>query len=431
MNITPFSPSMILLISVFNLVSPAFASTGMDESDAMQMTTHFNDLTGVACDSSAQYCAAVGVITHPHQIDHAVYTTSNGGIKWSQGLILPHPDQEDPIEEPKNSGQIIMQIRCDTTGQHCLIAGSTRIANQSKVSTYTSHDGGQTWSLPTLLSYPEPQKQTLIDDYPFLRLKCSANNNACILASNTVLGNQAVPIMFTTQDGGENWSTAKLNIPTNANDSTQVGIQVLDIGCDQSGSFCTALTKTTSLDEKNNEDTFKPESLIYSTHDGGITWSDPKPLVFNQNPNLDSNDITRDVLHIMSCDRSSGLRCIALGAHSTLDEKNIQSTTTHAYLTQNGGLSWQDTTEIPDSDATHTNIFTALTCDVNNRFCAAVGMSIDEDGDKDFPIIYTTIDSGQTWQKKPFTPPNDALSLMLDVFCSDDAAFCHAVGLFL
>ena len=432
MKIVRLSQSIILFASVFNFVSPAWATVKVDESDAMQITTHFNDLTGVACDNTAQYCVAVGVINHPEQIDHVVYTTNNGGVKWSQGYTLTHPDNEDRIEEPKNSGQAIMQIRCDASGQNCLIAGSTQIANQSKLMTYTSHDGGLTWSTPTLLSYPEPQKQTLTEDYPFLRLKCNANNTDCVLISNTMIDNQAVPAIFTTQNGGETWSSSQLNMPLNSDDSTQKGIQLLDLGCDQTGVFCTALANTTFSNEKNMENNFLPESLIYSTHDSGLTWSDAKSLVLTPNAYSDSEqNSNRDVLRILSCDRSTGLRCIALGARAVIDEHQNISTTTHAYLTKNGGLSWQDTTEISASDATHTNVFTALNCDVNNRFCSAVGMSVDEDGDKDFPIIYTSIDGGLTWQKKAFTPPNGALSLMLDVFCSDDAAFCHAVGVIL
>ncbi|MGV3740623.1 MAG: hypothetical protein ACO1N3_04985 [Gammaproteobacteria bacterium] len=429
MEIARFSQFMILLSTVLNFISPAFAGTTIDESDAMQITTNFNNLTGIACDSTAQYCVSVGVISQAHQIDHVVYTTSNGGIKWSKGFMLPHPNGEDPIEEPKNSNQNIMQIRCDTSGQNCLIAGATSIAKQSQLVTYTTHDGGQTWTAPNLLSYPKAQKQILTDDYPFLRLKCSANLNWCVLASNTIMEKKTIPVVFTTQNGGESWSSAILNAPTNANGTNlKEGLQMLDLGCDQSGLFCTALT--TNMKDQYSAESTPPLSLIYSTHDGGITWSDAKPLMLNQTANSDPI-ASEDVLHILSCDRSSGLRCIALGVHYSTDEKKITTANTHAYLTKNGGLSWQDTTAIPSTDTTHMNIFTSLHCDVSNRFCAAVGMSVDQDGDKDFPIIYTTIDGGQTWQKKTFTSPNDALNLMLDVFCSDDAAFCHAVGIVL
>lgn len=429
MKIARFSQCIILLSTVLNFVTPALAATEVDESDAMQITTNFNDLTGIACDSTAQYCVSVGVVLQAHQIDHVVYTTSNGGIKWTQGFALPHPNGEDPIEEPKNSNQNIMQIRCDTSGQNCLIAGATSIAKQSQLVTYITHDGGQTWTSPKLLSYPDAQKQILTDDYPFLRLKCSANLNWCVLASNTIMEKQTIPAIFTTQNGGESWSSAMLNTPANATGTnSKEGLQMLDLGCDQSGLFCTALT--TNIKDQANAESAPPMSLIYSTHDGGITWSDAKPLMLSQTANPDPIASTQDVLHILSCDRSSGLRCIALGVQYSADA-NPATANTHAYLTKNGGLSWQDTTAIPSSDATHMNIFTSLHCDVSNRFCAAVGMSVDEDGDKDFPIIYTTIDGGQTWQKKPFTSPNDALSLMLDVFCSDDAAFCHAVGVVL
>ena len=106
-------------------------------------------------------------------------------------------------------------------------------------------------------------------------------------------------------------------------------------------------------------------------------------------------------------------------------------TQTHAYVTKNGGMTWEDTSLLPSPDSALYHTFLALHCDISNRFCAAVGvlLSIDEQQhDVLQHLIYTTIDAGQTWQKKPFTPPSEGHSMMLDVFCSEDAALCHTVG---
>lgn len=280
----------------------------------------------------------------------------------------------------------------------------------------------------------------LAEDYHALRLKCSANANWCVLATNIVANDQHIPAFFTTQNSGDTWSPAALlNVPENKTLNPPQGLDVLDLGCDQSGLFCTALTHAV---EKENYDPnmpnvpFTPTSLIYSTHDGGITWSDAKPFKQTQSNSQEPVESKYDVPSLLSCDRL-GLSCIALGPRYTIESTEhsttISGNNTHAYLTQNGGLSWQHTTELLPGNSTDTNVFTALDCDISNRFCAAVGFSFDEQVETDnvVPIIYTTIDSGQTWQKRPFTPPADALSIMLDVFCSEDAALCHTVGMFL
>ena len=432
MKITQFVPSLVLLAGGL-YTTIALSTTNLNnESDAMQITTHFNNLTGIACDSSGQSCVSVGVIHHLISLDRMVYTTSNGGITWSQGTVLAHVPNEDPIPDPTESSQNFMTVRCNTTGQDCLIVGTTSISKKLAVITYTSHDGGQNWSLP---QFYQPEEPNLVDDYPVLRLKCNANANSCILAINSSFNKQSSPTIFTTKNGGETWdTTTPFIIPPTA----PAGITLLDLGCDQSGLFCTALTSSAESDTSGNNTPlpFTPISFIYSTHDGGVTWSDAKPLMLTQPNTQEVVESKTDVPNLLSCD-PSGLSCIALGNHyiveTTENSTTLTSNNTHAYITKNGGLRWQDTTEILSSDPKFTNIFTALHCDISNRFCAAVGFATNDDTETDVftPIIYTTIDSGQTWQKKSFTPSPDILSLMLDVFCSEDAALCHAVGYFL
>ncbi len=435
MKIARLLPIWVLLVGGLHSI------VAWSESDAMQITTHFNNLTGIACDSSGQSCISVGVTHHTNTLDHVVYTTSNGGITWSQATLLSHPDQnEDSVANPTDSSQNFMTIRCNTTGQDCVIAGTTSIGNHSNVFTYTSHDAGQSWSKPQLLSLsPVSEDQNLADEYPFIRLKCNTSATSCILATNTTSKTQQIPRLFTTQNGGESWSAATpLTIPTSAPN----GITILDLACDHSGLFCTAVTSTAESNNSLQDITtpLTPTAFIYSTHDSGISWSDPKPLMLTRQNNEELIQSTNDILSILSCD-PSGLSCIGLGTlYITETSENLEKTTTtvtgnntHAYLTKNGGLSWQDTAEIVDSDPKLVNAFTALHCDISNRFCAAVGFATNEDTESDqfIPIIYTTIDSGHTWQKKTFTPSPDILSLMLDVFCSEDAALCHAVGFFL
>lgn len=434
MDIVRLLQGFILLSGGFGLSIPCLALSGYNESDAMQITTHFNDLTGIACDNTAQYCVAVGAIAYQHTLDHRVYTTGDGGVTWSQGVSLIHPKFENQITNPINNSQMLMSIRCDKTGHDCLVAGNTIIDGRSALLTYTSHDAGMSWSDPNLISLGnELSERTWVDNYPYLRLKCNTRGSWCLLASNTITNKQHTPVLFTTQNTGETWSPVSyFNLPTNAPN----GIDIQDLSCDESGLICTALASTPdSASDINDPDSLSPNvSLIYSTHDGGITWSDAKPFMVARGSDTDTTLSTNDILSILSCD-PSGLSCIALGNHyvmqHTENSVEILDSQVHSYLTKNGGFSWQDTTEIPPTDKTSQQAFTALDCDASNRFCAAVGIIVGEEENKIQPIIYTTTDSGQTWQKKPFLPPANSSSMMLDVFCSEDAAFCHTVGFLL
>ncbi|MCX7090524.1 MAG: hypothetical protein NTU48_03625 [Legionellales bacterium] len=429
MNMIRFLPILALL--TFSSTCPA--SNTQNESDAMQITTHFNDLTGIACDNTAQYCVAVGTAVN-NRVEHIVYTTRDGGITWNHDTTLSHPDQEDKLidtVEPLSSDQVFTTVRCDMTGTDCLIAATASISGQPTLLTYTSHDAGHNWSKPFLINVADQTPaRAFVDDYPFLRLKCNANASWCILAGNTVSQQQHTPVFFTTQNLGESWSSATyLSVPSNV----PYGLDVLDLGCDSSGLICTAVTST--QDSFDGKQTSQPPhmGLIYSTHDGGNTWSDAKPLMISRG-NQDAVAAPNDVINILTCDQS-GLSCIALGTSYTVqhteDSIEILDNPAHSYLTKNGGLSWQDASEI-SADKDYTQSFTALDCDVSNRFCAAVGIkSNDKEEDSYLPIIHTTTDGGQTWQKKPLTPPENASSFMLDVFCSEDASFCHTVGFFL
>lgn len=419
---------------VFIYTSACLASITNNESDAMQITTHFNNLTGISCDSTAQYCVAVGTSIQEARLNHIVYTTHDGGITWDHHTSLIHPDQEDTkIDiDPLSSEHLFSTIRCDSTGNQCLIAGITSIAGEPTLLTYTSRDGGQNWSKPTLIHVNEQDPgRTLVEGYPSLRLKCNTSGSSCILASNTISRLQHMPVFFITHNLGETWSEPSfLTVPSNV----PYGLDVLDFGCDQSGLICTAVTS--NQDSYDNKQTMQPPQmgLIYSTHDGGTTWSDAKPLMIARSKDQDPFIAIDDVLNLINCDQS-GLNCVALGTHYTVkreeNEVTILDNPSHAYLTKNGGLSWHDTYELLPEKG-YTSAFAALDCDTSNRFCATVGIEFDENNDDQFhPVIHTTTDNGQTWHKKHFTPPENTLSFLLDVFCSEDAAFCHTVGFYL
>ncbi len=426
-------PGIIFLIGGISTAYPCLATSVENESDAMQITTHFNDLTGIACDNTAQYCVAVGINLHPHTIDHLIYTTQNGGVTWRSGAVLPHPNVEDAIEDPTSSGQSFMTVRCSSTGKDCLVAGTTMINGHPTLLTYASHDAGFTWSAPSLIPIAnQSEEQTLTDDYPFLRLKCNPTVTQCVLTTNTVLHNQHTPVIFSTQNGGETWANGVL---LNQSSNTPNGIDILDLGCDQSGLICTALATAADSDDATSNEMTIPSSMIYSTHDGGLTWSDVKPMMMITGANQDAIPSQHDRLSLLTCDQS-GLSCLALGRKSFIEHTGNTQTLiadTHAYLTKNGGLTWLDMTAITSDDKNYDNIFTSVHCNTNQRICAAVGVAVtvadEDDNAQSHPIIYTTTDGGKTWQKKPLTPPTGVMSLLLDVFCSDDTELCHAVGL--
>ena len=440
MKIIRFLPSLVLIAGTMHSMNAWSNEKNTNESDAMQITTHINNLTGITCDKSGQSCIAVGFKPKTNAMEHVVSKTLNGGITWSKDYNLPHAENEDPKLKDFSNGHIFMTIRCHHAGQECLIAGTTSINQRTSIIIYASHDGGESWDMSKNIPLSLETQIISIEEGIPLHLKCNSKYNTCILGVNTVQQNKFIARMYYLKNDNEKWhTTPSLNLPSNS----LSGVILNDFDCDQSGLFCTALSQVPDIEASLLDQIIHGKSktltYIYSSHDGGQTWSDPKSLKVTHQDNLNLMQSNIEILSIISCD-ATGLSCIALGkpylvkANKTLSTStySIIEKKTHSYLTKNGGISWIDTSEIMDQNSKQNNIFNAIECDESNRFCAAVGLeyqtNTQKGTDEFLPIIYTTIDSGHSWQRKAYSPIGESLDFFIDVFCSDDAALCHAVG---
>ncbi|MCR9192864.1 MAG: hypothetical protein NXI01_09475 [Gammaproteobacteria bacterium] len=397
-------------------ISLCMATPILDESDALQLTTHFNNLTSIACDHKAQHCVATGFVLEPTHIDHLAYTTNDGGVTWHTGSPIFHSDDEVAPQYAITSVRTDMQIKCGRSGMNCLIAKYTLDAGLPYVQTYMSHNGGTSWDTHERLPlYKLPKELNEMEDLPHLNLQCDTTGKKCIIGAHFYLQKILSPVFYTTQDGGQSWSDA-IFLTSNKPETTVDLLYALR--CDDTGMFCTAITN------RINNDTDNPTPRIHMTQDAGLTWT-TKPMLLADSSHEKFLVSTEDSLSDLSCDHSN-LHCIALGSHIQISEKGHSSLHNYAYVTQNGGVTWEHAVEIDPEAPAWEHIFTTVRCDSSDTFCIAIGSSAAQGLLQ--PIIYISIDGGYSWQQKPFQSPAGS-TVLLDAFCADTGTLCHAVGL--
>ena len=60
--------------------------------------------------------------------------------------------------------------------------------------------------------------------------------------------------------------------------------------------------------------------------------------------------------------------------------------------------------------------------------CVAIHSPVGVEGSR--PLAYATYDGGQTWSKKALEIPGESTTtIVLDLFCDDNAVLCQAVGM--
>jgi len=379
-----------------------FASSIIAASDSTQIKTHVNNLTSISCDSTAQRCLAVGFMLKKngnwfdkHSINHVVYATQDGGNTWNEPLTLRHP-----------SNMTIngtMNIHCDDSGLTCLIAGTANVsADQDDIIVYTTDDAGLHWNKLKRLNIPEDKGTNIIG------MSCSNKGDKChILAQNGPLYSATI---YKTQDAGQTWSSISLPKPENANGTYRVD----GISCSDSSLRCTIIGGT-EFDEQGSG-SLAP--LSYTTQDSGLTWS-----ITTVHDQLSTDHSEKDYFSHIKCD-NTGLKCIALRYQEIHEPPVI--TYVHAYTTLDGGISWQKIGSIDNFDGSIYESFSAFDCDKAGQFCIAVYSPIGVEGAS--PLVYATHDGGATWRNEDINTPEET-SILLDVFCDDNALLCQIVGM--
>jgi hypothetical protein len=180
-------------------------------------------LTGVACNSTAQNCTAVGYSQDFSQSFSLLsYSTTDGGTSWS----VP--------STPAFVGSLnsFNGITCDTNlGTTCIAVGS----NASMAYSYKTSDGGATWSGPTFLATPTGASGTNV-----AHISCDAIAKNCTTTGYATYGNLGQPISYTTSDGGVTWSNPILLTPVASTSPTFL----FSVSCNLNDQQCVSVGTT-------------------------------------------------------------------------------------------------------------------------------------------------------------------------------------------
>ena len=388
------------LLATLILSLSSFASSITTASDSTNIKAHVNNLTAISCDNTAQRCLAVGFMLkkngdwlYKHSINHVVYATQDGGNTWNEPLTLRHPSNMT-IDGTMN-------IHCDDSGVSCLLVGTATInSNQEDIIVYKTKDAGLHWRGPKRLHIPEDKSSF------FEGMSCSNAGDRCLLLAH---GSFYGPIIYKTQDAGETWSSLAPLEPENIN-----GYHVRGISCSNSGLQCTIVAGLNI-------------PLSYTTQDGGLTW-----ISTTLHDQLNSDHTKDDYFSNVKCDET-GLKCIALRYQNVIKPPIISYL--HAYTTLDGGISWRKTSSIYNVDGSIYEHFSNIdSVPVSTFDCDKVGQSCTVAysliGVKNAsPLIYVTHDGGVTWTNEKINIPEQNTSILLDVFCDDNALLCQIVGM--
>ncbi len=310
-------------------------------------------LYSVTCDDSGLRCVTVGraglLLNNSQPL---VYTSTNGGNSWSSPLLLTTPTG--------SAGTRLLDVDCDSTGVNCITVGASRIPARSFPITYTSADGGVTWSLPSILT-SLPGNNTLVS------IACDGSALRCV-----VIGTNAgtTPISYSSSNGGQSWTgPLTLSIPPGL-----VSVALQSVSCDSSGLTCAAVGITSDA-------SFNSFPISYTTVDGGLHWSSPiLPVPVSA---------TENALLSITCN-STGLACVA-GGYTRVG--GILSNVT--YQSIDGGNTWGSPILPLIPSGLDNNSINGIFCGGDGIFCTAV--SSGDNGVQAFPYSYTSNNGGGTW----------------------------------
>lgn len=171
-------------------------------------------LTSIFCDAATGLkCSAVGAVTGPTSqqltfdtLYPVSYTTNDGGATWSNPLNL--------VTVPNTTNNRGNSVVCDSTVTKCIATASGTLSGLVLPLIFTSSDGGASWAGPLTLSAPEGSNGSA----SITGLSCDASGLNCTGFGSTVINGASVDITYTTLNGGISWSSPTI-VPS-ANVST-------------------------------------------------------------------------------------------------------------------------------------------------------------------------------------------------------------------
>ncbi|CDZ78905.1 hypothetical protein BN59_03220 [Legionella massiliensis] len=238
-------------------------------------------------------------------------------------------------------------------------------------------------------------------------------------------------LVATSQDGGLTWSeptllaSPKEEVTPLLNDTPNSA----SISCDEFGQQC--IVASSAVIEG------VPTPLVYTTHDGGLSWSAPKLLPLPKDVNKTQIYANNSLVTSISCDQTGTVCTIAGGLAG--DNEAIPL----IYSTTNAGDSWkfsslkQPSYQAPSSGY-HGTVLLGVSCNFSGLNCVAVGHSVVStsffsDYYSSHPVSYSTQDGGAHWSN-PYVldtkETNNQVSTLVDIACDSSGIQCTAIGYF-
>lgn len=300
-------------------------------------------------------------------------------------------------------------ISCDSTGQRCVVVNSAKIGRYPAPVVYSTQDGGLNWSEPTVLKLPSTARKL------YMKVSCVDSGTSCMIAGAMYgVNNRGALLLYTTKDViGHQWAfVTTLREPAGTRNHQ---VTLSNVSCDQSGLFCMAVGSAVIRGSFWGID-YSSKPLVYTTEDGGAHWGDP--VVLPTKILMDQGSGLGDV----ACS-VTGRQCTVLGSTYDVNTNLVQH---YSFTTMNGGLDWEPETVISPFDLQSSLI--SLGCDDMGINCTTVGGVYPNDASQQYrPLIYSTTDSAKTWTKNEqvLFPP---YSYLVDIFCSKVDDSCITVG---
>ncbi|KTC85653.1 MULTISPECIES: sialidase family protein [Legionella] len=237
-------------------------------------------------------------------------------------------------------------------------------------------------------------------------------------------------LAYVSQDGGKTWGEPTILTapkeeltPTLSDDPNSANIH-----CNDSGQSC----KVTSSAIINRI----PTPIVYSSQDGGLTWSEPKILPLPKSVNKSQVYKNDSLATSISCD-VSGVVCTIVGGLMGDNEA-----LPFVYSTKNAGETWKlySSLKIPSYQASdddyHGTILFGVSCNFSGRNCVAVGGSVIATSFFSNyyslnPIVYHTQDAGEHWSKPIVLPMKETVSsagALADIACDGSGMQCLTLG---
>ncbi|MDF1646926.1 MAG: hypothetical protein P1U61_08125 [Legionellaceae bacterium] len=274
-----------------------------------------NALKSVSCDNSGQSCGAAG-FNETSTNQGLIYSTQNAGDSWdgpyqpSSATLLGiqlwgmgHARQAKNCIAVGNSDTVAVaylssdckdwssapvtvysdsystqptlnSVVCDNTGKTCIaagffFAGGNFPDGKSPGLIAKTTDTGASWDTQ-IIDVPDVSVSgTSAQILTLYGVSCSASMQQCVAAGFlSYFGSNVarIPVTYTSSDTGSTWILSD-PLPTPPDRSYITQLQ--SVSCDATGMRCTTVGSTSDNSSEKPQD-----SIIYTTTDGGIDWSD-------------------------------------------------------------------------------------------------------------------------------------------------------------